>query len=79
MNWKKDEDTAFGFPKIPGTNFREHISESKYSRTNFREQIFWPGFREEQREILDLVPENGNGKIMVFSTNPWIREMNPCF
>jgi hypothetical protein len=36
---QRHEDTAFGFPEIPGTNCREHISESKYSLTNFPTRI----------------------------------------
>ncbi len=50
------------FPK-----FREQTAGNKFPGTNFREQIFRPGFREGQRKIHDLVPENGNGKIMVFN------------
>jgi hypothetical protein len=36
---QRHEDTAFGFPEIPGTNCREHISESKYLLTNFPTRI----------------------------------------
>jgi hypothetical protein len=58
------------FPK-----FREQTAGNIFPRANIREQIFRPGFREGQREILDLVPENGNGKIMVFSTDTWVHRI----